>query len=449
MHFSSTTLRRTAAILAIALGAALTAPAQQTKTEKPYTLSDKTSEELGKLQPLMGGENPNWDAALPIINGLIAKVDPNSYDMAVAQQIKAQILLRKSEYAKAIEPLERCVILSDSHTPPFFDPKVVKELVYYLSQLYYQEAVTTKDAEQSRTYFDKAETYITRWVKMTEKPTADGLTFYASLLYNRAAQNPDHIDARRVELALQQVETALRLTAHPKDNLYILRLACLQSLNRNQEATETLELLVKHKPDNKQYWNQLAALYLNAGQDIRAIVTIERAQAQGIMNSPKDNFNLVGIYFNIGQYEKAAELLEKGLKDGSIENEQKNWELLSYSYQQLRREFKAIDALERAAKQFPQAGQLEYLIAQSYYSLEKPEDALKHLELGVKKGNLTKPYQAYLFLAYVAFELKKFDVALDAANKAITFPEGVKEGERMKNAVTDAMKDRETKLNAM
>jgi hypothetical protein len=36
--------------------------------------------------------------------------------------------------------------------------------------------------------------------------------------------------------------------------------------------------------------------------NIRAINTIERAQALGFMKTPRDNYNLFTLYYNIGQY---------------------------------------------------------------------------------------------------------------------------------------------------
>jgi tetratricopeptide (TPR) repeat protein len=168
------------------------------------------------------------------------------------------------------------------------------------------------------------------------------------------------------------------------------------------------------------------------------------------MNSPKDNFNLIGIYFNIGQYEKAAELLEYDLKNGKIESEMKNWELLAFSYQQLERPLKGIEALKQATKAFPKSGQLEYMIAQAYHALDQPEAALPHAQAAVAKGSdLTKPHQAYLFLSYIAYGLKKYDIALEAAKKTAEYPEGVKDGQNMVRAIEDVLKDREAKKNKM
>lgn len=432
------------------LGAALTAilavgqlVGQQ--AERNYSLTEETSEVLGTTYKT-AAEAKNYDAALTAINNQLAKLkDPSSFDAAVLLQVKAQTMLQKSDFAGAVPPLEQALALSDAHTPPYFEERITQEFLFYLAQLYFQEASSSKNPGASTQLYEKADKCMARWMKNNKKANPDAMLFYASLIFNRAAADTEHPNTEEVKRAYDIVDKALHMSTHPKDNLYVLKLICLQNLNRNAEATELLELLVKQKPDSRNYWQQLAALYLGQQQDIRAITAFERAQANGFMNSPKDNFNLVGIHFNIGQYERAAELLEKGLRDGSIDNEEKNWELLAFSYQQLNRDFKAIDTLKEATKRFPKSGQLEYLVAQNYYTMEKLEDALPHLQASVQKGGGNKPHSTFLFLAYIAYELKKFDIALDAANRAIATPEGKVEGLRMKQAIQDILKEREAK----
>jgi len=434
---------RACAALAAALFAGSAFAQQQ---ERNYSLSEETSEVLSTTYKT-AAEAKNYDAALKAVDDRLAKLkDATSFDAAVLLQVKAQTYLQKSDFINAIAPLEQALQLSDSHTPAYFEDRTTTEFLFFLAQLYFQEAANSKNASTVAGFYDKADAYMARWMKLNKKPNPDALLFYASLIFNRAAQDQDHPDVAAVKRALEIVDKAMRMSTHPKDNLYLLKLVCLQHLNRNAEAVELLELLVKQHPDNKNYWQQLAALYLGQQQDIRAILAFERAQTNGFMNSPKDNFNLVGIHFNIGQYERAAELLEKGLHNGSIENEEKNWELLAYSYQQLNRDFKAIDTLKEASKVFPKAnGQLEYLIAQNYYTMEKLDEALPYLQVSIKKGGGNKPHSTYLFLAFIAYELKKFDIALDAANRAIATPEGKAEGQRMKQAIEDLIKEREAK----
>ena len=103
--------------------------------------------------------------------------------------------------------------------------------------------------------------------------------------------------------------------------------------------------------------------------------------------------------------------------------------------------------LKEATKVFPKSGQLEFTIGQAYHGLEKSEEAMMHLQAAVAKGGLTKPHQAYMFLAYVSFELKKFDDALDAAKKARETPEGAKDPQtkNMIRAIEETIKDRAEK----
>ena len=434
--------------LALPLLLSLLLPAVVKAEEKTrdYQLSESVSDALsGKYKEAMDAKN--FDGAVAIIDAELARLsDKTSYDASVLNVYKSQAYLQKGEYANALVPMELSLTLSDAHTPTYLEERSSTETSYIIAVIYYQEAGNAKNPTVAATDFNKAETYMQRWFTKTKKLTPEALSFYASLLYNRAIQDPDHPDHARIEKALAIVEQGLHQNAHPKDSLYILKLVCLQQINKNAEAAELLELLVTQKPENKTYWGQLAALYLNANQDIRAIITFERAQALGHMNAPKDNLNLIGIHFNLQQYGRAAELLEKGLHNGGVENDLKNWELLSSCYQQLNRDLKAIDVLQEAAKNFPKDGQLEYLIAQNYYNLDKYPEALRHLQNSVAKGGGHKPHQTYLFLAFIAFDLKKFDIALDAAKRAMALPEGAKEGQRMKQAIDDAIKEREAKL---
>jgi tetratricopeptide (TPR) repeat protein len=413
--------------------------------ERNYSPSDDTAEGLIKYKTAMDAKN--YTEAHAILDGLYRKVPADGYDAALIHQYRLQIYLQNGEFAKAIEPMEKSLQLSEAQNPTFFDERVTRELYYYLVQLYFQEANQTKNATLASAYMDKADKAMQQWLKITPQTNADAQLLYSQLLLSRGMQNPEKPDLALVKRALEQVNIGLQLAIRPRDTFYILKLVCLQQLDRNAEAAEVLELLVKMKPDSSTYWQQLAAMYLSLQKETRAILTIERAQSHGFMNTAKDHFNLIGIYFNIAQYEKAAELLEAGLKAGRIENDPKNWELLALSYQQLQRPLKGVEALTQGAKAFPNVGQLEFQIAQIYTSLDKPEQALPHIQAAIAKGNLSKPYQAYLALAFTAYSLKQYDIALNAAREAKKFPEGLRDGENMEKALEDIIRDREAKKN--
>lgn len=436
---------------ALLLGASLlltSIPAQDApKTSRDYTLASEISEALGKFKT--ESDANNYDAALAIVESVQPKAAPDSYDAAFLYRIKAFTLLQKGDYAKAIEPMEKGLALSDSKTPNYYDETTTLTIVNYIAQLYFQEAAQTKNPTIAAASFDKAEKYAERWSKLVKKPTYENQLFYARLLYSKAVQNPDKPNLEVIKRALAESDKGLLMSNRPKDDFYLLKFVCLQQLEKYQESAEILELLVKNKPESASYWQQLASLYLNTEQPTRAVLTFERAQANGHMNAPKDNYNLVGVLFNIGQYTKAAELLESGLRSGKIEQTTDNWELLALCYQQMDRPIKGIEAMKEASKQFPNSGQIEFMIAQAYQALDQPANALTHAQAAMAKGNLTKskPHQVNFFIAYMAYELKKFDMALEYAKKAASYPEGARDGNNLTKAIEDILKDREAKKN--
>lgn len=452
---------RTILVSALTLVAATGIYAQQ-KPERNYQFEDATIESLDLYRKESEAPNKDFNKMISILDDRLAKLqNKKGYDYAMLLEFKAKIFIEKGEYPKATEPMEQGLILSDAATPTYLDERSSSDVSFFLAQLFFQETSGVKDPAQLLALYEKSERYITRWMKNTTKVTEDGLSFFASLLYARAIHDEKKIDKERLVRALDLIDQCMHLSIRPRDNLYLYKMACLQQLDRTAESAEIFELLLKKKPENKDYWKQLASTYISLDQPTRAIVTLERAHELKLLTTPADNYSLFGIYFNEGQFETAAELLEKGFaetykeatkdspRETKIENTQQNWELLANCYQQLNRDYKSIDALKRAIQLFPKSGQLDFLIAQAYYSMKKLDEALPYLQSAIKKGGGTKPAQTYIFLAYIAFELKKLDIALDAANKAIALPDGAKEGKRFKKAVEEEIAAREEKLKKM
>jgi tetratricopeptide (TPR) repeat protein len=180
--------------------------------------------------------------------------------------------------------------------------------------------------------------------------------------------------------------------------------------------------------------------------NIRAINTIERAQALGFMKTPRDNYTLFTLYYNIGQYGMAADLLYTGLESGSIDSNLENWLLLSASYQQINQDFKSIEVLVEAAKRYPTNGELEFKIAQVYQGMDDNQKAYDHCAAAVEKGHLAKPQPVYIFMAYMAYELGKYDeakVAIDKSIELMAKPDHQALG--LRGAIEEAIKERDAK----
>lgn len=451
---TNTYFKRIAAGLLLGLSLFTVTPviAQQTEAQ----LSERARSDFGKLQPFIDAKN--WDGASALMQSMLRYAAPNSYDQAYVSDILSKIYLQQGEYTKSLAPMETAYNLGVTYK--FFDDKSQLERLYLLAQLYYQDASTSKIASQQKEYFDKATKYIELWINGQAEPNQEGRMFYVSVLYNRAVIDPQNVDKLLLTKAQEACYAALDTELFPKENFYVILMATLQQQGKIKQMAELLELLVKQYPSKSSYWMQLFGAYSTLAAEsknpddaqeynIRAILTIERAQALGFMNTTKDNYNLVGIYFNIGQYGKATELLHTGLLNGTIDADIKKWELLAYSFLQINQEFKAIEVLKEATKVFPQSGQLDNQIAQIYYSLNKSEDAYRYLNSALAKGNLDKPGAVYYFKAYICYELQKYEEALTSINKAAELQETTDaQLPRLRVAIQEALKERAAALEA-
>lgn len=446
--------------LAFSLAALVPCVAFAQNAEAPKKeISDTVSESLAKIQELT--EAKQWDETLTLLNGQLATAKPDSYDTMVLTQIKIQVLLTKELYAEAIAPMETVLRLGTAYD--FLDQKRFLEFNQILSQLYFQEATEIKgtspaDLQKKSDYLKKAYQAIKVYLAQNENPTEDSLSYAATMIYTQATMDESQTDMAMLSEAREIAEKGILMSLTPRESFYVLILAALQQDVKNVEAAEILELLVRQKPTNKQYWQQLQATYLNLANDapegskesvewnIRTVLTIERAQKLGILDEPRDHFNRVGILMNIQQFDQSIRYLEEGLANGKIEDTQQNWEYLASSYQQVHKEFKAIDALQTAAKKFPDQGEIDFRIANIYYIMDKMEDAYKAGNVSLKKGNLKNRPAVLMFVAYMGYELKKYEDALLLANEAKEA--GAERAQGLYDAIESAIEERQAALEA-
>jgi len=420
------------------------------QAEPAKEISEKVSAELGKLRTLLDAKN--YAEALRLINGLLGGVANPSYDLAILTQIKAQVFLYTSNYAAAVAPLETTIQLGERHA--FFDRRTQLENLYTLAQIYYQLASSSTQPAEQRRLFEKAHDTISRWLAQSPAPTADAQLYAASILFGQAMVDPAHPDLARIREAQLAAEKSLYLELQPKPAAYVLILAALQQRGDLVPMADLLELLVNRQPESVNYWQQLAAVYYALAAEskdeaevqrhnLRALLTLERAQARGLLKSPKENHAVVSLYFALQQYDRAIALLEAGLHSGAIENTQPNWELLASAYQQANNPDAALTTLQKAIERFPRAAGLEFSLGQLHYTLGRSAEAYDHLARSVTKERLERPGQAHLFLAYVAFELQRYDDASRWLEAGAAFPDAKAEDiSRLRRAVTEKLRER-------
>ncbi len=419
----------------------------QEAARKPE-LTDKAQQVIQTITPLMDKQPQPWDEILEKIEPVLAAADPESYDKAYLSQLKVQALLNKSDYKNTIAPLETAVSLSEKYG--YFGDRDL-ELLWLLAQLYGQEAAAAgENVELQRSYYAKAYETLRRWTTRSPKTNPDAQYFLASILYNQALYD-NKVDKEIMKKAQIEAEKGLSLSIKPREHFYALLVSMAQQAGDNVKVAEYLELLVRDYPKNKSYWQSLLNAYLLQEEKgfVPAIITLERAQQQGLLNEKADNFTLVGIHLNAQQYSHAADLFEAGLRNGTLESTQRNWELLANCYQQLRKDDKAVATLKEATKIFPQSGSLEVLIGNIYYMSDRYAEALTHFKSAVAKTlDKNQQLQAYSYIAYLSLELKFIDEAKAAADKAIELDPESRGAKELLKAVNEALEEREAQLKA-
>jgi len=397
-------------------------------TERPKQLSDETQATFNKVWPLI--EAKNWEQVIPLLNEVLTKAKPDSYDTAMASVILAQVYLQRntpggSDYAAAVPLLENVIRLG------YHDGERLLDFTFLLAQLHNMGGNAAR-----------AEELALRWLDTAKKWKLESVIFYTSVVLQRAQGKDGKVDKEAVTKALTILKKAFVVFPTPTEQLYQVLAISYQLNGEMDKAAEIFEVLVSKWPKNRQYWQQLYALYVNSSESIRAILTLERAQEFGILNGPKDHLSRVGLYYNLQRYDKVVEILEKGLKDGSIEQEANNYELLAAAYQQTFQEFKAIDAYRRAVEKFPaNAGKYYISITNLYWEMQKYAEALDSIEKGLAAGEVENPGKLYMFAAYICYELRKFDKGLELLEKAKPLLADTAQARQEFDGLTNSIKD--------
>lgn len=433
------------------LALTLVIPAGLVAAEQPHSFAEKTSTAFAKLKALVDAKD--WDGMLAVLKEVELGTDPKSYDMSQILDMEAKAYGQKEQYAKAIEAWDAALKMSEG--TDYFTPQLRLEYQLYLAQFSYQEGSASKDPAVQRTYFNRAAGYFKQYLAGIKKPNPDIQMFYASILYNQAVLDPNKVDQNLLKEARTAVQKGLTSSIHPKEGLYMLLLAILQQQNDLVRSAETLELILSQFPTKKDYWPSLWSTYLAMANDkdpdkvrenyIRAINTMERAQALGLMNTPKDNLNLVSLYLAANQLGKCTDLLHKGLRDGTIESDIKNWMALGYYYQQSNKDAAAIAAYNEGASHFPNNGQIDLAIAEIYRGKDDFQSAIKSYRTALNKGNLEKPSLVWAYLANALFTIEQLDEAKAAIVQAEKYPESAKDTflPQLKEAIEHAIAERD------
>lgn len=342
-------------------------------------------------------EEGRYADALEELRDLADDVKSRPYEYAVTMQSMGYVFISQEKWETAADYMERA--LAQKALPA----EAEKQVVYTLAQIHATLA-----------NYQKTITLMTDWFKTAEDPPADAYVIVANAY---AAQD-------KYREAYPYVKQAIEKSEKPREDWYKLALGIQFELKKFSEAAGTLETLIANWPDKDQYWKQLSGVYIELGQDAKALATMALAYERGLVTKSEDILNLARLYLLNDVPLKAGGVLQKALNEGSVERVRKNYELLSQSWVQAREYEKGIAALGQAAE-LAEGGELYVRQAQLHMALANWDGAMRAARNALEKGGLEskKSGQAWLLLGTAAAEKKDFDAAISAFNKARGYPE--------------------------
>ncbi len=383
---------RTIRILLPVLGLLLLlggAGAEESKDKKVgYSVSKWTYKRLTEAHELIG--KGKYQQALKVMNPMKSRARLNQHEQALMWQTFGYIYANMEKASLAIESFEKCLKIGAL-------PEQTKlDLQFSLGQLY-----------MASNRFKQAVKTLNDWMGRVRNPSPES-KYLLAMAYTQT---------KIWEKALYWAQQAIAGVRRPKETWLQLVLSIHYELKQYRDMARILEQLVARFP-KKAYWMQLSAIYTELKQEGRALAVLELAYMQNLLQSHSELMNLVSLYLHRGIPEKAARVLKQGLKRGLIKKNEQTLTLLGDSWMQAREFEQAVGPLGQAAR-ITDKGDLWMRVAQIHMEREQWAQAISAVDNALKKGNLTNPGNANLFLGICQFNSGKYPKAQKAFQNAL------------------------------
>jgi tetratricopeptide (TPR) repeat protein len=365
------------------------------ETRRTPALRNAVYEKLAAAQA--AAEAKDLAGAAAILDEMIAQKREgkalNSYELANVYNLYAFIHYSREDYAKALRAYEQVIAQPDIPLAMEINTR------FTVAQLYFVQEQWQKGIDA-----------LLLWFNMTDTPNANAYVLLSQGYYQ----------VKDYDKALANVEKAISMYKEkgnvPKEQWYNLARFLYFEKGNTNKTVEVLEELLTHYP-KKQYWVQISHMYGEQKKDWQQLSAMETAYVQDMLDKGTELTTMAYLYLNAEVPYKAAKVMDEGLKAKAIEGKSKDWELAGNSWRQAQEIDKAIPAMENAAAKSDK-GELYARLGNIYLDGDEYEKAISALKKGLKRGGVNRPDTAQLVMGMAYFNLKQYDNARAAFEKA-------------------------------
>lgn len=327
-----------------------------------------------------------YEDALKMLDNLLDGSGLNSYERAMAWNLKAYTYYAQDQYDKTANAYTQ--VLKQDNLPRSLE----QTTLYSLAKLYLVQEE-----------YKKALPIINRWFDVVDKPGAEGWILKGQI----------HYQLEQYDKALKPVRKAIEMgeqgKGKPAENWYLLARAVYYQKQDYEGLRDVLTSLVRYYP-KRQYWIQLAAVYGQLGQSQKQVAALETAYEQGLFEKASDYTMLARQFLGQEVPYKAAEVMKAGLENGTVEASAENLKLLADAWLAAKEDKKAVAAMRRAAEKADD-GQFYLRLAQIQLDQAAYKKALQAANRALEKGNLDRPDMALIVKGLAQFNLDKLSTA--------------------------------------
>ncbi len=318
-----------------------------------------------------------------------------SYDHFVILRTFAYFLIEQNKNKEALKYLELAVVKKDMLPYDMF------ELNFTLGQVYYLNG----DRENAK----KA---LLQWISIGEKNNLDIKPEGYAILATIYAQDEEW------DPALKYITLAINNSLNFVEDWAQLKFAIHTERKEYLDALEIAQELVRYKPKNKQYLEQMSGIYNILEFTEESLASLEFKLQQDLLTKSSEYTNLANFYMYKGLPIDSSKVIEKGLALGILENNIKNNELLSNAYIMAKDFDNAVKSLVKITK-ITDDPKYDYRIGQIQLQNSKFEQAIEYFNVARKKGWNKNPGSLEMLLGVCYIEIEDFTNARIELNKAI------------------------------
>lgn len=340
-----------------------------TREEPEAKASARLSKDLKKIFDAY--EEDDAAKVVPLADAMIANEKANAYERSIAARLAAASLVGDDD-AKAIAYLQKAIEFNGLSNNEHYDSMLM------LGQLQMQ---TDNDAQGLAT--------LDKLVAETGTTNPDVQAIRGNALY-RLERYPEAITALK-----QAIDTA---GAEANPQWQQLLMAAYFDSDQAGEAAGIAEAQLAKNPNDKKLQMNLASIYMQAGQDDKAMALLEKMRAQGQLTEERDYRNLYALYLNSEGHEKdGIAVIQDGLEKGVLKPDFQTYVALGQAYYFTDQPAQAIENYQKAAPLAPD-GETYLNLARILWGEGRLGDAKQAAQKALDKG-VKKPEEARKILA--------------------------------------------------